>query len=192
MIKRDDGDHVTIWVANSYTEHEEEDADNSGVQLTKRQGYRIGQNQWNSNRRNSECFSTSYIGDTGPHAPFTGGAIAIANWGNSNCKGSWFLIRSRNDLIVAGSNSGFNMRFTAELTSELGHGVVGYIGCRDVGTITRTARDRYEQNHGGWRVRARGSTLCNVVGTACYKSQCQPSFGERKVNWWIDNYSGRI
>lgn len=195
MIKRDDGDHITIWVDNSFIEHDDEEdseTDDSSVDLTKRQSYRIGTNQWNSNRRNKECFNTKYVGDTGPHAPFTGGANAIINWGNSNCKGSWFLIQQRNNLIVAGSNSGFNLRFTAELTSSLGHGVVGYIGCRDVGSITHTARDRYQQNHGGWRVRARGQTQCNVVGTACYKTQCQPSFGSRIVNWWIDNYDGRI
>lgn len=208
IIKRDDGDHITIWVANSYNEFEEENsgtddldadgldaddsvADDSDVELTKRK-YRVGKVSWGTSGKNRNCYRTSYIGDTGPHAPFTGGANAIMDWGHSNCKGGWGLMQKRNDLIVAGSNSGYNIRFTTEMTMSLGFGVAGNFGCHDVGLITRTSRDRFQQNHGGWRVRARGETSCDVVGTACYKTQCQPSFGSRPVKWWLDNYTGKI
>lgn len=199
MIKRDDGDHVTIWLHNSYVEHgheeSEADTDGSSVELTKRQSYRItSTGSWDGNRRNRECLldRTTYTGDTGPNAPYTGGANAIIGWSN-NCSGGWRVsTTSRRDLIVAGSNSGFNMRFTVAGTRSIDLSVTANIGCRDVGIITRNARDRFQRQRNGWRVRARGQAQCEVVGTACFRGNCQPAFGSQYIDWWIDTYSGRV
>ncbi len=122
VIKRDDGDHVTIWVAKSYNESSQEqddpDKDVLDPKLAARSKLKIGSaDVWSSTPVTSQCdmSRTSYIGYTGPNAPFTGGVDAIVRWGN-NCGGWWWLGGHNvvQNLIVAGSASGFNVRFTVQ------------------------------------------------------------------------------
>jgi hypothetical protein len=117
VVKRDDGDHVTIWVHNSFEEGEpvEElpagldssadelaDDDAPDTKLAKRQKTAI-KNEWDGVLRGHECWwdKTIYHDDTGPTAPYTGGLNAVVSWGR-NRKGGWWVRSTRGrDLIVA-------------------------------------------------------------------------------------------
>lgn len=192
IIKRDDGDHVTIWVANDYIEGE---AVPESAKAEKRQSLRVGsQGSWypNSSDR-SFCKWETYVGDTGPNAPFTGGANAIVNWANGR-NGYWTFIhpegpKPHRNLVVAGSDRGFNMRFTVQQRASVKRGDIAFIGVGDVGHVTRTARNRFQRNLGGMRVRARGEYgFCRLEGNGCLKNICVPLPGGLAVNWWIDNW----
>lgn len=206
IIKRDDGDHITIWVAKSFNERDEEaeedvkeeveDDDDSDAALEKRQRVNI----WNTDRYTSSsgtdayCQSSTYIDDTGPNAPFTGGANAIINWGNSCNGGFWRLnglSQGQNlNLVVAGSNSGYNMRFTLGMRHTLNAVTTARIGCRDVGIITRSARVGFQQNiNGGWRVRARGGVVCRFQTIVCVPTCIG---GPMEFSWWIDRSSATV
>lgn len=199
MVKRDDGDHVTIWVDNSYVEpgDDELDADDSNtdvsdVELARRQSLRI-LSVFSSGAATKEwCHGDSYVQDTGANAPFTGGANAIISWSNS-CSGGWRAgIAEVRDLIVAGSNKGSNMHFRIEARWTIDGTVWSSIGCRDVGRFTRNARDLFQKNIGGWRVRARGEAYCELSGTSCVNNTCMPAVGNVPIKWWIGLFTGRV
>ncbi|KAL2204870.1 hypothetical protein CC79DRAFT_1370687 [Sarocladium strictum] len=196
MIKRDDGEHVTVWVHNSYDEEDDTDvADDLEVHLAKRQSVRPNSSFDNRAGRNScQMNNAAYTGDTGPGAPFTGGAAAIVNW-SSGCRGRWFISGSavNQDLLVAGSNSGGNMRFTIRVDENINAATWREFGCGDVGNLVRTSRERFQRVYNGReRVRARGTVPCNTVRTMCYKNLCQPVVGNVRVIWAMDNTSARV
>ncbi|KAL2214747.1 hypothetical protein CC79DRAFT_1363494 [Sarocladium strictum] len=209
VVKRDDGDHVTIWVHNSFEEGETVEElpagldsgavevagdDASDTKLAKRQKTAI-KNEWEGVLRGHECWwdKTIYHDDTGPTAPYTGGLNAVVSWGR-NRKGGWWVRSTRDrDLIVAGSNSGANMRFHARSESNLASNIAAHIGAQDVGTIVERARNRYQRNTGGgMRVRANGWAFCALEGTGCYKTYCAPTFGQQWIQWWISRYNSNI
>ncbi|KAF5984973.1 hypothetical protein FCOIX_2316 [Fusarium coicis] len=198
MIKRDDGDHVTIWVDNSYDESEpsEPDIDDSDAWLAKRQKHRVVNNSWKTVGKSKWCrlSRATYVGNTGPGAPTTGGPNAVINWSKS-CKGNWRVDnRSQRDLVVAGSNGGANMRFKFAGKRDIALNVDGRIGCKDVGILTETSRDRFQKQFSGkWRVSARGDVNCEAGSSACgSKGVCFPTAGSQTIYWWLDNYGGSV
>lgn len=201
-MKRDDGDHVTIWVSNNYTEGEAEaTTEVAAGPLEKRQKANV----WNADHYYTAtclgnslncCSSGTHRGDTGPNAPYTGGAHAIISWGNS-CRGKWIFwggpvdhgVRYRN-LIVAGTNSGANMRFTIGQRSIEGN-LFAEIGCKDVRDMTRVSLERYQQDRNGWRLRALGSFGCEMWRVGSDGITTWP-VGRNAYDWFIDRSSEKV
>lgn len=209
MVKRNNGDHVTIWVHNSFEEGgpEEEmsasldssadelsDKEAPDTSLVKRQKTAV-KGSWSGPLRGHECWwdKTTYHDDTGPTAPYTGGLNAVVSWGRNRKGGWWVKSTTDRDLIVAGSNSGANMRFHARSEHNLASNVAAHIGAQDVGTIVERARNRYQRNvGGGMRVRANGWAYCAIEGWSCYKTFCGPNAGQQWIQWWISRYNSNI
>lgn len=209
IVKRDDGDHVTIWVAHNYIEGDDEDPDEVDSTLEKRQKHKLqSTSKYSTTLEEDAGFCTPsghwlargktwHKGDTGPNAPFTGGANAIIKWGGSCKRGRWWFSGRDNrgdrlNLVVAGSNSGFNMRFTVEVPTMHHKLDESHIGCRDVGMMTQTARNAHQKNRNGMRLRAYGGFTCTLWSEACFKTFCSGLPGTIGFNWWIDNWTGKI
>lgn len=153
VIKRADGDDTTIWVHNSYVEEAE------GVEKRQTKLWHTGL----SSGRTDNCGHSSFVGDTGPGAPFTGGIQHMARWGAS-ANGNFFVNGSQSRtwwiLVVAGSNSGANASFQAR-ASIANVGWYIHVGARDVGDLSRDTNNMFARKFGNsWRARARGHMEC--------------------------------
>lgn len=167
VFKRDDGDHVTIWIDNSFipedSEVDERDID-AAVKLAgveKRQARPL--RGLITGGCSDCCGDSTFNSRTDGNGPFTGGVERLINWGNSN-RGS-FQIRQLEDenfkgLIVAGTNSGANLRFRARRWRD----IPAWIGTTDITDLTRDSRHKFQRNiNGRWRFGANGYMFCRSV-----------------------------
>ena len=158
MFKRDDGDHVTIWVANDFVEERDEAEDEHD--LTKRQkaksvgGYRSGGS-------NDYCWAHKRQDHTGPNGPTSGGVQAMYKWANTH-SGSW-EVRSAGwkNLVIAGSDGGTNARYRAFLNL----GVLPYtrIGTKDVRNDADWTQNRARKFGSQWRASSKGGETCQWI-----------------------------
>lgn len=82
------------------------------------------------------------------------------------------------NLLVAGSDVGFNMRFTIQTRYNYEERMDGWIGISDVRRITLYSRDHFQRNYSGkWRMRAYGKTTCRHSLAAGLD-----------ISWFIDNW----
>jgi hypothetical protein len=190
VFKRSDGDDVTIWVHNSFSERDpgrEGETSAATEGSLQARGHRTVRPFINGFGDGNECGGSTFYSETKSNSPGTGGANDIMRW--SQTVSGIFTLASdccsdpeRVNLIIAGSNTGNNMRFSAG-KDRRDRGKVAYVGSKDIGDITRDAKDRFQrQLNGGWRLAARGGMRCNVGFLSP-----QPW-----VNWVIDRTEERI
>lgn len=176
VYKRGNGDDYTLWVHNSFNDTAEGDEESpeaeSTSQLAARQNVRVINNSQQNHRNidgGNRCRRQNIHGTTHPNAAFTGGANAIIRWADSQ-NGRFYADANccrdpkRVNLIVAGTNSGANIRFGIGVHPS---NAAGYtiVGSRDVGDVTRTSRDSYQRKYGNrWRVQSHGAFRCDHDG----------------------------
>lgn len=109
-----------------------------------------------------KCRKTSYVGDTGPHAPTTGRCAAVRDWAASN-KGRWNL---KWDSITPGQYR--SLVHSKKDGATTCHFAVYHdawavrIGNADVREFVQESLNKYSRSYDGvWRVRARGSADCD-------------------------------
>ncbi|KAI9150706.1 hypothetical protein HJFPF1_10482 [Paramyrothecium foliicola] len=182
VVRRDDGDHVTIWVARSFTS-----LDESPEHLEER-GVRTG-SQWLGRGSPDLCGHSSFRQTTNPNSPFTGGILEMSTWGNNN-RGEFMLPESGwSDLIITGSNSGANARFSTSGSSS-GNSIT-YVGSYDIRDLSRDTEARYRREYNGRsRAGADGSMGCRTV--TCIGNCGIPVNGNRNVNWAIDRSNTNV
>ncbi|KAF3356274.1 Transcription factor atf1 [Verticillium dahliae VDG1] len=128
LMKRDDGDHVTIWVARNYIAHDDggdsteavDDDDVDEEDLTKRQSVRVGKDVFfhRGALGGKTCLKHKRQSHTGPNRPTSGGVQAFYRWGDREA-GSFMLHSRWQSLVIAGSNKGANALYRASETCQL-------------------------------------------------------------------------
>ncbi|KAL9950164.1 hypothetical protein D7B24_008663 [Verticillium nonalfalfae] len=177
LMKRDDGDHVTIWVARDYIAHDDdendsteavnddEDVDEEG--LTKRQSVRVGKEVFfhRGSLGGKTCMKHKRQNHTGPNGPTSGGVQAIYRWGDREA-GSFMLHSRWQNLVIAGSNKGANALYRARRASgfpEL------HIGSRDIRNDADWTQKRARSFNGVWRASSKGGETCQLLMRANYE-----------------------
>ncbi|RFN49092.1 hypothetical protein FIE12Z_6733 [Fusarium flagelliforme] len=123
MFKRDDGDHIIVWVARSFIETEDEPG------LTKRQDARPGRESGFTNSPISDyCRDHKRQNHAGPNGPYSGGVQAMYRWARGHRGGRWDIDRNWENLVIAGSNNGANAVYKARVIDD----TVASIGTMDV------------------------------------------------------------
>ncbi|KAG7115408.1 hypothetical protein HYQ44_007593 [Verticillium longisporum] len=166
LIRRADGDDITIWVHNSYQENdtgEEEDSSTSEAALAARA--HVWGGSFDSGLHHNQCGHSSFEGLTSDRSAYTGGVQEMYRWANTRRGG--FSLQSfccggngnYDNIVIAGSNSGANARFGIRQTDE-DRILPGRVGTEDIRDLAGDSLDRYQQNRNGWRVAARGQMSC--------------------------------
>ena len=164
VIKRDDGDHLTVWVHNSY-----EESTIAEPQPNKRKVKVIEELHGTSNA--DKCGHSTIVPDNGPHAPFVGGVTMIQDWAADRV-GS-FIFRHQNtewtSLVVAGSNSGSNAHFRGRNV----YNVRTWLGTHDIHNLCRDSIKEHKKSYDGrWRVRTHGRMRCDSMDPTCDLQIC--------------------
>lgn len=169
VFKRDDGDHITIWVDNGFQEAEGPQED----PLSKRQTARL----WFSHhytaangRATDYCRQHDRRDWTSAGAPFTGGVRAIAEWARDNrgwfnwgvAGGGW----GWRTVLIGGSNSGSNARYRGQVIDDNPFAAGTQVGTDDVRDDAYWTLDRQRQFNGRWRAASYGWETCGVPGPA--------------------------
>ncbi|KAK6508751.1 hypothetical protein TWF506_010828 [Arthrobotrys conoides] len=174
-----DGITYEIWVDAGFLSHD-------AVDLEKRQTGPADPPapasryppEWKGKSTNqNKCRHSSFVGDTGPHAPTTGRCMAIQEWARTN-KGYWAigwksitpnkyraLLRSRKDgttqCLFGVNHSAWEVR----------------IGNSDIYDLIRDSLAKYKRSYNGvWRVRSWGSADCD--GDLVQN-------GSAELKWWM-------
>ncbi|KAK0382730.1 hypothetical protein NLU13_9826 [Sarocladium strictum] len=180
--RRNDGDHVTIWVNRSFrpTEESEVDLEARGVRLVANKG---------GSGDTDACKHSSFRTRTGPNGPFTGGLLQLSQWGNDN-RGS-FLTSNNDwtDLVIAGSNSGSNAKFAAR--SKAAGNFISRVGTFDIRDLARDTERMFKQQFDGrWRAAGEGTMPC-ATNTFPWNSPIN-IIGDRDMDWSILGTSTRV
>ncbi|EKJ77350.1 hypothetical protein FPSE_02428 [Fusarium pseudograminearum CS3096] len=153
MLKRDDGDHVVVWVARDFIEA------NDGQGVSKRQTARPGTNSNFQNDAISDyCRDHKRQNHAGPNGPFSGGVKAMYGWARGHSGGSWPVGSGWKNLVLAGSNSGANALYRARVTS----GDVTHVGTQDVRNDADWTQQRAQKFNGQWRASSKGGETCST------------------------------
>ena len=152
MFKRDDGDHIVVWVARSFTEDE--------PSLAKRQGARPGRESGFTNSPISDyCRSHKRQNHAGPNGPYSGGVQAMYRWARGHRGGRWDIDRNWENLVIAGSNKGANAVYKARVVDD----TVASIGTMDVRNDADWTQNRAREFSGrGWRASSKGGETCGL------------------------------
>lgn len=148
-MKRDDGDHVTIWVDRDFVEESEG--------LVRRQGVRPNGDEYRTSISRHNCDRITRVNHTGPNSPTTGGLQAIERWTRAN-RGGWVIRAAWKTLIIGGSNTGNNAAYRVHQTADRQSGTV--IGTEDVQHDMEWTNGRAREFTGGWRARSKGTMRC--------------------------------
>ncbi|CAF3590216.1 hypothetical protein SNK03_012905 [Fusarium graminearum] len=153
MIKRDDGDHIVVWVARDFIEANDEQG------VSKRQSARPGtKSDFTSDNKADYCRDHTRHDQTGPNGPYSGGVQAMYDWARNHSGGRWPLTSSWKNLVLAGSNSGANALYKAKTT-----GGETNIGTKDVRNDADWTRNRAREFSGrGWRASSKGGETCGL------------------------------
>lgn len=156
-IKREDGDHINIWVHRSFVEDDEEEEQG----LAKRQQkVRLGYNvNFDAGRDSDRCNDHSRDVKTNQGSPFTGGVGAMFQWAHER-NGAFFVGPGGawQPLVVAGSNSGANAVHRVQAVSG---GDSFYVGTKDVRNDADWTRNHAIQFNGRWRASSTGRETCS-------------------------------
>ena len=154
MFKRDDGDHIVIWVARSFSEHQD------GT-LMKRQQARPGKNTYYRETGIADlCSGHRRQNHAGPNGPYSGGVQAMYRWANSH-KGSFSVSGSWENLMIAGSNTGANAVYKAKTKDGRGSTIVGTMDVRNDADWTQYRAIEFS---GRWRASSKGGEDCQGSG----------------------------
>ncbi|KAH8586915.1 hypothetical protein B0O99DRAFT_678439 [Bisporella sp. PMI_857] len=125
----------------------------------------------------NKCRHSSFVGDTGPHAPTTGRCRAIQEWARTN-KGFWAIgwksiTPGKYRALLASRKSG-----TTQCLFGVSHQAWEVrIGNSDIYDLVRDSLTKFEQNFNGvWRVRSWGSADCD--GDLVQN-------GSAELKWWM-------
>lgn len=165
VIKRHDGEEVTIWVDNGYevAEGPEEDS------LSKRQSARLWMgSQFLKSGLVDYCRNHDRRDITSSSSPFTGGVHAIASWARNNDGffpwGDDHRGWGWRTILIGGSNAGRNARYRAAVDRKaIGQTRVG-LGTHDVRDDADWTRARQRQYNGKWRAASYGWQTCGIPG----------------------------
>lgn len=159
LLKRDDGDHVTVWVDRRFIEHEDDEEDDES--LAKRQtDIRLANGSGFKNDIFSDrCHHHKRQDHTGPNGPTTGGVQAIYQWARAHSGGTFPVTTSTTwkNLIVAGSNGGTNALYRARTT---GGSQGTLIGTADVRNDADWTQNKARNFGGKWRASSKGGETC--------------------------------
>jgi hypothetical protein len=177
LIKRTDGNDVTIWVHNSFdaTVPRDEDRSTPLEERRLRQPNKVPFQKGSS----QPCFEKSMRSLTSSTlGAFTGGVNEIFSWGRAN-PGRFVLdgVRQHTGLVIAGSNSGANACFMAKLAP--GSSAVSYLGSSDVAYLARDStkfQRQYGSGNSGWKTAAEGSMRCPAVYSLATKVDWRLTF----------------
>lgn len=158
-IKREDGDHINIWVNRRFVDSIENPQDTER-DLDKRQSLRLAENvifrpgtspQW--------CDSPERYDTTGSDSPFTGGLNAMLQWADTN-SGSFYVRTGYEwwNMVVAGSNSGANALYRVHRIDYMGQEF--YLGTDDFRKDVSWTGDRQRQYGSSWRASSTGQGTC--------------------------------
>ncbi|CEI70332.1 hypothetical protein FVEN_g1152 [Fusarium venenatum] len=152
MFKRDDGDHIVVWVARDFVEHQDK-----GV--SKRQTARPGDKSgFYRDFISDYCRDHKRQNHAGPNGPYSGGVQAMYDWARGHAGGSWPLDITWKNLVLAGSNKGANAIYRAKTVSGPRE---TSIGTQDVRNDADWTRNRAQQFSGrGWRASSKGGETC--------------------------------
>ena len=171
LIRRADGDDVTIWVHNSYQEHKEEAAP-----AVEARAYVWGDGGHGFDPKifYDQCAGSDYSGLTSKVSAFTGGVWEMYRWANTRragfevpaycCPGDgWTTFEN---LVIAGSNAGANARFGVKHYFADDRRYPLLVGTEDIRDVTRETLARFQANYDGkWRVASSGRMACtNPIG----------------------------
>jgi hypothetical protein len=167
VFKRDDGDHITIWVDNGFEEVEGPHED----PLSKRQSARLWWSNYytSANGRASDyCRQHDRRDWTSSGAPCTGGVKALAEWARDN-KGwfNWGIVGGGwqwRTVLIAGSNSGCNARYRGQVIDDNPLAAGTQVGTDDVRDDAYWTLDRGRQFNGRWKAASYGWETCGVPG----------------------------
>ncbi|KAF4345165.1 hypothetical protein FBEOM_871 [Fusarium beomiforme] len=166
VFKRNDGDHITIWVDRGYVE-EDEDSE-AGFKHAKRQSTRlVGGSRYHGSDQYDTCYSHDRKDATVSISPFTGGIVSIRDWAAGR-KG-YFPFGGTHpvgwrSLLVAGSNSGANALYRARV-QEGSISVHTGIGTEDVRDDAAWTNERRKLFNGRYRAASYGWETCKLDGT---------------------------
>lgn len=153
MFKRDDGDHIVVWVARSFTEED--------PSLTKRQGARPGRESGFQNSPFSDyCRSHKRQNHAGPNGPYSGGVQAIYRWARGHSGGEWNVNKNWENLVIAGSNKGANAVYKARVVSGLNPTATGTMDVRNDADWTQNRAREFSGR--GWRASSKGGETCGL------------------------------
>lgn len=183
VIKRDDGDHFTIWVDNRF-------ADVEGPQESphaKRQSARL----WPGSRFVSAPGVNDYCNQhdrkdwTSSNSPTTGGIIAMSRWADNN---DGYFPWGDNDggwgwrtVLIGGSNGGANARYRAQMSNRATGQVRSSIGTRDVHNDAEWTLSRGQNYNGNWRASSYGWETCGWPGTGWGRANYEITFFDQNV-----------
>ncbi|KAH7304022.1 hypothetical protein B0I35DRAFT_484700 [Stachybotrys elegans] len=164
IIKRDDGDHITIWVDNGF----EENVGPKEGSLDKRQKAGLYRAAHFHDTPNDECREHRRFDWTSKNAPTTGGIIALRQWawdhygafgwGEAYGGSAW------RNVLVAGSNAGTNACYRARVDRWERHSVNVRIGTADVAADADFTMSLARNYDGKWRASSYGYETCGGPG----------------------------
>ncbi|KAI3576164.1 hypothetical protein IWW34DRAFT_880080 [Fusarium oxysporum f. sp. albedinis] len=167
ILKHSDGSDYSIWVHSSFNPNflADEESGNDVPDLGKRwDGFTGAYNrmpkQFKLDEDSNTCSWSDWVKRTDKHSAFAGGADAIIQWTRKN-RGGWKLgpddAYYSSDILVGGSNTGANMRFSVRKSQ--GRTVI--LGTKDVGGVTRDAFHKFRRKiNGVWRMAGKGKMRC--------------------------------
>ncbi|KAH7024378.1 uncharacterized protein B0I36DRAFT_250525 [Microdochium trichocladiopsis] len=160
LLKRGDGDHVTVWVDRRYVEHEDlHEARDTEAALEERDiNLRVGKDAAFSGSIISDyCYDHKRQDHTGPNGPTTGGVKAIYQWARAHGGGKFNVKSTTNweNLVVAGSNGGTNALYRARALSGGTD-----IGTQDVRNDADWTLSKQRSFSGSWRASSKGGESC--------------------------------
>ncbi|KAL2206958.1 hypothetical protein CC79DRAFT_909506 [Sarocladium strictum] len=175
VVKRSDGDDITIWVHNSFEEPE-------GPENTpsKRQSAHLWPSaHFASFRSFRNCDSNTRWDITSATSPFTGGIVAMRDWVAS--RDGYFLIGTNPEtnyqwgpgaggwgwrtILIGGSNSGRNARYRMAIKTPGRGNWYTWVDNRDIELDLNWTHDRRRQFDGRWRAASHGEQWCGVPGS---------------------------
>ncbi|KAF3089952.1 hypothetical protein TWF225_005164 [Orbilia oligospora] len=177
-----DGNTYEIWVDAGFLDGEDEDEDDDETDLEKRQTKpeNVGRYapKWKKRSTNQDkCRHSSFVGDTGPHAPTTGRCMAIQEWARTN-KGYWAIgwksiTPGKYRALLSSRKSG-----TTQCLFGVYHNAWQVrIGNSDIYDLIRDSLAKYKRSYNGvWRVRSWGSADCD--GDLVQN-------GSAELKWWM-------
>nr|RBQ84599.1 hypothetical protein FVER53263_10761 [Fusarium verticillioides] len=157
VLKRHDGDHVTIWVHSGI-----EDVEDSKIEKRQRARNDAGGRFKTGGRYSDFCYSHDRKKPKlDKNSPTSGGVEAMRSWAR-NTKGYWQLTaddRTWLDLVVAGSNGGANAKYRIKIIEVDTH-YIG-MGTDDVAADADfTRNENFVKIEGKWRSASYGWETC--------------------------------
>lgn len=173
VVKRHDGDDVTVWVDNNY--EEPEGPENT---LSKRQTAHLWPSaHFRDSPSGHNCRRAERFDITSATSPFTGGVLAMAAWAREHR--GYFLIGTYPDgyqfgpgaggwgwrtILIGGSNSGRNARYRMAVGDPRGYNY-NWVSTPDIVDDLNWTHDRRRVFNGQWRAASHGNQWCGLAGS---------------------------